>query len=195
MRLLMLSLGVVLGVGALAAACGGSDETEPFCEAGAFVFCRCQNGDPGTKECNSDGASFAACMAESGGECPEGDDDSSGDPTSTGDPSGPGSGGSGGGSTAPTGGASLFAEKPRAGGGAQRQQASPSSWEALKAGILASEADRPADAPQPQRPAAEKPLPAVEQPADHGRFYRLDTSTVSVLGFERDHPALLKWNS
>ena len=35
----------------------------------------------------------------------------------------------------------------------------------------------------------------VEQPADHGQFYRLDTSTVSVLGFERDHPALLKWNS
>jgi broad specificity phosphatase PhoE len=35
----------------------------------------------------------------------------------------------------------------------------------------------------------------VEQPADDGRFYKLDTSTVSVLGFERDHPALLKWNS
>jgi len=35
----------------------------------------------------------------------------------------------------------------------------------------------------------------VEQPADEGRFFRLDTSTVSVLGFEREHPALLKWNS
>ena len=33
------------------------------------------------------------------------------------------------------------------------------------------------------------------QPADEGRFFRLDTSTVSVLGFERDNPALLKWNS
>jgi len=35
----------------------------------------------------------------------------------------------------------------------------------------------------------------LEQPADEGRFFRLDTSTVSVLGFEREHPALLKWNS
>jgi broad specificity phosphatase PhoE len=35
----------------------------------------------------------------------------------------------------------------------------------------------------------------VEQPADEGRFFKLDTSTVSVLGFEREHPALLKWNS
>ena len=35
----------------------------------------------------------------------------------------------------------------------------------------------------------------VEQPADVGRFFKLDTSTVSVLGFEREHPALLKWNS
>jgi broad specificity phosphatase PhoE len=33
------------------------------------------------------------------------------------------------------------------------------------------------------------------QPADAGRFFKLDTSTVSVLGFEREHPALLKWNS
>jgi probable phosphoglycerate mutase len=33
------------------------------------------------------------------------------------------------------------------------------------------------------------------QPADEGRFFRLDTATVSVLGFERDNPALLKWNS
>ena len=35
----------------------------------------------------------------------------------------------------------------------------------------------------------------VEQRADLGQFFRLDTSTVSVLGVERDHPALLKWNS
>ena len=33
------------------------------------------------------------------------------------------------------------------------------------------------------------------QPAAEGRFFRLDTATVSVLGFERDNPALLKWNS
>ena len=35
----------------------------------------------------------------------------------------------------------------------------------------------------------------IEQPASEGRFFKLDTSTVSVLGFEREHPALLKWNS
>ena len=33
------------------------------------------------------------------------------------------------------------------------------------------------------------------QPAEDGRFFRLDTSTVSVLGFERETPVLLKWNS
>jgi len=35
----------------------------------------------------------------------------------------------------------------------------------------------------------------IDQPADEGRFFRLDTSTVSVLGFERETPVLLKWNS
>jgi broad specificity phosphatase PhoE len=35
----------------------------------------------------------------------------------------------------------------------------------------------------------------LEQSAAEGRFFRLDTSTVSVLGFEREHPALLRWNS
>jgi broad specificity phosphatase PhoE len=35
----------------------------------------------------------------------------------------------------------------------------------------------------------------IEQPVSEGRFFKLDTSTVSVLGFEREHPALLKWNS
>ena len=35
----------------------------------------------------------------------------------------------------------------------------------------------------------------LDQPAEEGRFFRLDTSTVSVLGFERETPVLLKWNS
>jgi probable phosphoglycerate mutase len=35
----------------------------------------------------------------------------------------------------------------------------------------------------------------LEQGAADGRFFKLDTSTVSVLGFEREHPALLRWNS
>lgn len=33
------------------------------------------------------------------------------------------------------------------------------------------------------------------QPVDEGRFFRLDTATVSVLGYERDTPVLLRWNS
>ena len=32
-------------------------------------------------------------------------------------------------------------------------------------------------------------------PPTDGRHFRLDTSTVSVLGFERETPVLLKWNS
>lgn len=35
----------------------------------------------------------------------------------------------------------------------------------------------------------------LEQGAAEGRFFRLDTSTVSVLGFERETPVLLRWNS
>ncbi len=35
----------------------------------------------------------------------------------------------------------------------------------------------------------------IEQPPEEGRFFRLDTATVSVLGFERDTPCLLRWNS
>ncbi|GHE16854.1 phosphoglycerate mutase [Nocardioides flavus (ex Wang et al. 2016)] len=35
----------------------------------------------------------------------------------------------------------------------------------------------------------------LQQSVAEGRFFRLDTSTVSVLGFEREHPALLRWNS
>ena len=35
----------------------------------------------------------------------------------------------------------------------------------------------------------------LDQPAEEGRFFKLDTSTVSVLGFERDTPVLLRWNA
>lgn len=35
----------------------------------------------------------------------------------------------------------------------------------------------------------------IGQPASEGRFFRLDTSTVSVLGQERETPVLLRWNS
>jgi probable phosphoglycerate mutase len=35
----------------------------------------------------------------------------------------------------------------------------------------------------------------IEQPVGEGRFFRLDTATLSVLGYERDTPVLLRWNS
>jgi probable phosphoglycerate mutase len=35
----------------------------------------------------------------------------------------------------------------------------------------------------------------LDQPVDEGRFFVLDTATISVLGYERDTPALLRWNS
>jgi probable phosphoglycerate mutase len=35
----------------------------------------------------------------------------------------------------------------------------------------------------------------LDQPVDEGRFFVLDTATLSVLGYERDTPALLRWNS
>jgi broad specificity phosphatase PhoE len=34
-----------------------------------------------------------------------------------------------------------------------------------------------------------------EQPVAEGRFFKLDTATVSSLGYERDFPVLLTWNS
>jgi broad specificity phosphatase PhoE len=35
----------------------------------------------------------------------------------------------------------------------------------------------------------------LQHPAEEGRSYKLDTSTVSVLGFERETPVLLRWNA
>jgi broad specificity phosphatase PhoE len=35
----------------------------------------------------------------------------------------------------------------------------------------------------------------IEQPVDEGRFFKLDTATVSALGYERDFPVVLRWNS
>jgi probable phosphoglycerate mutase len=35
----------------------------------------------------------------------------------------------------------------------------------------------------------------LDQPVDEGRFFRLDTSTVSVLSWERETPVIQRWNS
>jgi probable phosphoglycerate mutase len=35
----------------------------------------------------------------------------------------------------------------------------------------------------------------IEQPVDEGRFFQLDTATISTLGYERDFPVVLRWNS
>jgi probable phosphoglycerate mutase len=34
----------------------------------------------------------------------------------------------------------------------------------------------------------------IEQPVDEGRFFRLDTSTICTLGYERETPVILRWN-
>ena len=35
----------------------------------------------------------------------------------------------------------------------------------------------------------------IEQPVVEGRFFKLDTATVSTLGYERETPVILRWNS
>jgi probable phosphoglycerate mutase len=35
----------------------------------------------------------------------------------------------------------------------------------------------------------------IDQPVDQGRFFALDTGTVSVLGYEREFPVVTRWNS
>ena len=35
----------------------------------------------------------------------------------------------------------------------------------------------------------------IEQPVAEGRFFRLDTSTISILGYERDFPVVVRWNA
>jgi broad specificity phosphatase PhoE len=35
----------------------------------------------------------------------------------------------------------------------------------------------------------------IDQPVDEGRFFALDTGTVSVLGYEREFPVVMRWNS
>jgi broad specificity phosphatase PhoE len=34
----------------------------------------------------------------------------------------------------------------------------------------------------------------LDQPVEEGRLFRLDTATLSVLGYEREHPVVARWN-
>ncbi len=52
-------------------------DEERVCNAGDHVFCRCPGGNPGTRECRDDGASFSECVIAPGTPCdaaPPGDD-------------------------------------------------------------------------------------------------------------------------
>lgn len=65
------SAALLLGAVRLAAGCGSSDAEgdKRLCTPNAFVFCRCADFSPGTKQCSADGMSFGEC----GGCIPEGD--------------------------------------------------------------------------------------------------------------------------
>lgn len=53
-------------------ACGEeSKPDDPVCNAGDFVFCRCENGLEGTKRCNDDGKTFAECRLGPKRACPD----------------------------------------------------------------------------------------------------------------------------
>jgi len=76
----LLILAIVTGCGDDEPAChdenchegagGGGGAGSVTCDPGAAVFCRCPNGEDGSKECNDDGASFGECHLTSGEDCP-----------------------------------------------------------------------------------------------------------------------------
>lgn len=114
MRLLLAAIAALV-VGGAAAACSGESaapEQETICDPGENIFCRCPGGDPGTKQCRSDGMGFEACVGRYG-ECAPGDDPSGGsggessgsssDPSGSGEATGAGGSGSGGEGGAGTG--------------------------------------------------------------------------------------------
>ena len=70
------TFGVAFGLlGLVAVACSADGNAAPgkLCTPAAYVFCRCQNRDEGTKLCNADGESFADCLpCDSSGTPPTG---------------------------------------------------------------------------------------------------------------------------
>src|SRR5215471_17808300 len=67
--------GTLAAIAALAGGCSSSKTSADakICTPGAYVYCRCQNRDEGTKLCKADGLSFEACQP-----CP--DDPTTNDP-------------------------------------------------------------------------------------------------------------------
>lgn len=53
----------LLILGLVAAACSSSNDAKPakLCTPGAYVYCRCQDREEGTKLCNETGTAFGAC--------------------------------------------------------------------------------------------------------------------------------------
>jgi hypothetical protein len=52
----------LLTFGLLVACTGNEAGPERLCTPGAYVYCRCQNRDPGTKLCQKSGQEFEACL-------------------------------------------------------------------------------------------------------------------------------------
>lgn len=92
-----LVLGILAAALGLAAGCGASSEAKPdrICNPNAYVFCRCQDRQEGTKQCNAEGSAYGSCvpceswdnpeLTEDGrypgprGEVPFGDEDGGGE--------------------------------------------------------------------------------------------------------------------
>lgn len=75
----VLGAAATFGLAITFVACGDSG-TEPECEPGLEVFCKCRGGVPGTKTCLDDGFSYGEC-ATTEGPCPEIPDTTSSGPT------------------------------------------------------------------------------------------------------------------
>lgn len=63
LRHCLIALGVTGGL-AVATACSSTPaaKVERLCTPDAWVYCRCQNRDEGSKQCNEDGTKFGPCM-------------------------------------------------------------------------------------------------------------------------------------
>ena len=71
-----LSAALVLGLVAVIAGCPtstGATDDDRICTPGNYVFCRCADRTKGTKLCEPDGKTFAACSTKADGECKGGE--------------------------------------------------------------------------------------------------------------------------